>query len=1517
MDRLDQKAGTTSHFSPDRLTGHIDQLNHHCSKGDSGYSSFSTSFNAPEYLSLAHCSESPRQSGNVPPNSEALQQTDTKLMSVICDAGVMGTEERPVFLSMENSNSNCHDGKYNWSSPPPPPTRRDSFLVTRQHDGLSNYYSHDGPCPQDMTKRSSIDSKTQGITIESNQQSREIMNLPLKRHPSDLGETYSQTQWCGSTSNAIGFVKNRSLEGSDNFTSKQGQSNPTGSSPSSIHHSSGATLDYRESQQQIYSLPLAQGIKPLSVSHQHVELPPVVTPSSASESNQKAAPYLYITSTYTHTSTRESRPVEGFSGPNLAKGPEKTTEPQKSELDPKFNIAGDCEEGQESLNEVSPRHLVLQSPGLGLQTTYGQFEFRGHNNTSSSQIFYCGPRESSHSPKPHPTMPESAMQSTKKSQRQMRNNIDSAGLQIIPHSDARNNYSVLESHSSRPARQSCTDGVITAENTPMLHRLAFESMNTAKNAAVNAKQKRQLTEGSKEEYKQREGNQDLRRGFQNKMAQLRKCKSSSQLLGESTELNQLNEESPDTSGSSIDSSKIAYRNQVKYAQTKVLRETSFKRRDLQLSWPNRAKQKPTERPSLTHLRTVSLTDPSHSPVDPIITAPLSQVLHEDLQAEALAPQHQTARIGSRKRLTLQEKKMYHSEPEKINQLGVLNSSRKCTPSWEQEKTCNFPNTQGGRSFVDSRRQLFETTSLAANALPVGLKQIQHKALAEYMDRKRSQRPCGTELICDQRQMVKVTQHRRFSEWSNNACPSFSPAKWQNISRHKSAEILWEPRDHSVAVPAHCSNISPESQRFQNRAGDITVSRMFASTDNLLDQPKSVHFVGRPRSKSHIHPLFPQKDSAPGRCSEALKQISSSNNSSFRPFTAKINSVTEPPISYSKCHENECKNLAPSKSSLERPRGKSLNELESSRVKSLSLRSKSSDQLHCTVNHSEPASETGNVESQGRPSGTQTEWNNVALTLKRGPAPPPRLPFPKQNWTKLKREDSKSGTNQVSTTTLSERGSAMVKTHVGSSGAASPSLRSPSPHSGLLSPRRKLGDQAYSHSSMSCWEDDVFLEDFSTTSENNKTDPCIASENISAQFNLARQHPSKAFESSSMEIATNEETKMIPQLTRKNSLPTRESAQMNPRGNGEEHHCRYMPTELGSSPNCSDTNFERPMPTSMAQAAKSVVGKSENGKLFPVKDHQDNREVPTQQLSTDPDTTSVHLRVKTKSPEDLRMEELMKEIIDEDHSLADVLDPSPRRKTIIDLVGELFQKDTMVLEACQRKQMYSQTMEKETKNKDKQGTKFPSSTKVDSQPEISIKINQKQENTKSEVQCPSGVMEKKKELINTIKCKLQKLQEAKASLNEDIKMNSTLGKDIETWVSDVCTTNEIQKYKTFIEDLDKVMNLLLCLSGRLVRVESALSKVNEATDLEEKQSLNERHRMLSRQHEDARGLKEHQDHRERVIFSILTNYLTEKQLQHCQHFFQMKKALLIKQKELEENLRLIEEQLESLENTLQI
>lgn len=90
-----------------------------------------------------------------------------------------------------------------------------------------------------------------------------------------------------------------------------------------------------------------------------------------------------------------------------------------------------------------------------------------------------------------------------------------------------------------------------------------------------------------------------------------------------------------------------------------------------------------------------------------------------------------------------------------------------------------------------------------------------------------------------------------------------------------------------------------------------------------------------------------------------------------------------------------------------------------------------------------------------------------------------------------------------------------------------------------------------------------------------------------------------------------------------------------------------------------------------------------------------------------------------------------------------------------------------------------------------------------------------------------------ELIDSLSKKLQVLKEAQESLQEDVQDNNALGEDVEVIVQGVCKPNELDKFRMFVGDLDKVVNLLLSLSGRLARVENALNSLEEDASQEER------------------------------------------------------------------------------------
>ncbi|KAM6177407.1 protein Shroom3 [Erethizon dorsatum] len=305
---------------------------------------------------------------------------------------------------------------------------------------------------------------------------------------------------------------------------------------------------------------------------------------------------------------------------------------------------------------------------------------------------------------------------------------------------------------------------------------------------------------------------------------------------------------------------------------------------------------------------------------------------------------------------------------------------------------------------------------------------------------------------------------------------------------------------------------------------------------------------------------------------------------------------------------------------------------------------------------------------------------------------------------------------------------------------------------------------------------------------------------------------------------------------------------------------------------------------------------------------------TQKVSSDPQKTS----------EDVRTEALAKEIVHQDKSLADILDPDSRMKTTMDLMEGLFPQDTNLRKedgtkrkATQRTVSHPACEGKRSEDKDVVAmlVNCPAYYSVSAaKAELLNKIKEMPEEVNEEEE-PVDVNEKKAELIESLTHKLETLQEAKGGLLMDIKLNNALGEEVEALISELCKPNEFDKYKMFIGDLDKVVNLLLSLSGRLARVENVLSGLGEDASDEERNSLNEKRKLLAGQHEDARELKENLDRRERVVLDILANYLSKEQLQDYQHFVKMKSTLLIEQRKLDDKIKLGQEQVKCLLESL--
>ncbi|NXO12803.1 SHRM1 protein, partial [Oriolus oriolus] len=176
-----------------------------------------------------------------------------------------------------------------------------------------------------------------------------------------------------------------------------------------------------------------------------------------------------------------------------------------------------------------------------------------------------------------------------------------------------------------------------------------------------------------------------------------------------------------------------YREKLKVAQKKVLKETSFKRKDLQMSLPVRLRQKSSKRPSIQSFSSSGSEDAKPVPCSPSHLESLESFNRDE---EIRRPQK--GQVGVRKRVTQEQKKLCYSEPEKLNHL--MDKEVSCSPA--RDDITEQDAVASTRRDLENRGRALSSSSVSRREL----KQIQHSALIEYMERKIGQRPGGSQHL---------------------------------------------------------------------------------------------------------------------------------------------------------------------------------------------------------------------------------------------------------------------------------------------------------------------------------------------------------------------------------------------------------------------------------------------------------------------------------------------------------------------------------------------------------------------------------------------------------------------------------------------------------------------------------------------------------------------------------------------------------------------------------------------------
>ncbi|NXH82060.1 SHRM2 protein, partial [Edolisoma coerulescens] len=1065
---------------------------------------------------------------------------------------------------------------------------------------------------------------------------------------------------------------------------------------------------------------------------------------------------------------------------------------------------------------------------------------------------------------------------------------------------------------------------ISPQKTPMLHSLAQEGKKQSDNnpEAVTERQTSFDTHLSKQARRSDRFATTLRNEIQMRRAKLQKSRSTATLVG-SSETEECSETwkpdstedvttSPDTNFTST------YKDHLKEAQARVLSATSFKRRDLEPSPAEYLPRSPERK-----------TGSYNSSLLALVSEDVSGFL-EATQAKpnpAGSGTHHIPRIGARKRFTAEQKLKSYSEPEKMNEVGMSEDEchAHCCPNISEEAL---------GSFAD-RWKFFEETSKPASRKssqkpgPHGLAEGQ----PERPDKKAQE---GEELWYERRGRVasagleaahaskdsvhhsssnraaerigKSAQPRRlgtFAEYEASWKEQRKPIEPRSSGRYHSADNILDTghEQHGKSQYTHERSRSSPSTDFYKQEVSVEVRRQ---AEDLKEDGECI--FSNVNKLDERHCTVRQADTGalrenPRDRSDQLDQNSGHKwKSSVRPLH-----VQEPTVLP---HES---------------RGRSGTLPSDYRYSQENVTEKSLPHLP----YSEPQTLNENHSCQSWGKGEENHRiEPVLLNKKRGPAPQ-RPPPPKRD--KYRRPD-------ISAPSLGTSAESLLV-------AASRPFLSSSPSSteaafnGKLKSANPQQLQQVSSSENVCQhlEEKTHLKSESSKYRYLQKPGMESSRSPSPQFapqkltdkppvSLQDENPARI----ERVIDNNTTVKMVPiKIVHSESSAEKESRQslvstMEPPA---------LPSGLEKDQIKTLSTSEQSYSRFCAYTRQGVEPEPE-ARTKPV-DPQPAEE-PGSNLKDSSAATqaSSYVKAKEKTFEDWKSEELAREIVGRDKSLADILDPNVKIKTTMDLMVGIFPKDEHLLEeAQQRRKLLPKVPSPKISDEKKEEQSAPSAISLTTnstyystsapKAELLIKMKDMQEQQQqqqseddSEDELDHDLSEKKQELIDSISRKLQVLREARETLLEDIQANNILGEEVEAIVKEVCKPNEFDKFKMFIGDLDKVVNLLLSLSGRLARVENALNNLDDTTSPEERRTLVDKQKLLTQQHEDAKELKENLDRRERIVFDILANYLSEENLADYEHFVKMKSALIIEQRELEDKIKLGEEQLKCLTDSLQ-
>lgn len=302
--------------------------------------------------------------------------------------------------------------------------------------------------------------------------------------------------------------------------------------------------------------------------------------------------------------------------------------------------------------------------------------------------------------------------------------------------------------------------------------------------------------------------------------------------------------------------------------------------------------------------------------------------------------------------------------------------------------------------------------------------------------------------------------------------------------------------------------------------------------------------------------------------------------------------------------------------------------------------------------------------------------------------------------------------------------------------------------------------------------------------------------------------------------------------------------------------------------------------------------------------------------------------RAKRVEDLEVERLSRDLVNylpaSDQVLHNILVLAPEMKTMSDYMEGIFVSSNAL---PQRRRRSHNMINNNNNNVEKscneqrlsrEGESLPADSAYFTTSESKARFlttYSKDMNSVHNVVEGSNLLRRKEELIGTIARKLDILRAELLAVHEEMGVNDELGSELTSNVERLARINETDKFKLHVEEVEKITNLLLGLSGRLARAENALKNLPQDHNPDEKRILESKRNKLYDQHEEAKKLKENIDRRSVQVSAILGRYLTAEEHEDYNHFIKMKSKLLMDAREIDDKIKLGEEQMAALQQSL--